>query len=211
MRSSIGSLLLFLLTGCAGEGAGPVTPQLDIIAGDAQVDTVGRRLAQAVIARATSMADGVTVPQVVVNWYRIAGTDTVFSGAGLTDARGEARFAWTLLTSAGQQSLVAWMIDAAGDRQDYARATAMALHDRATVVLGSRLDTVALALGAPLFDRDSYSAAYDRFGNWAGPMHWQPAPGWRVSADTAWCEIAGLYTMHLVLDDVSSSLTVRVR
>ncbi len=202
--------LLFLFAACGDVTQPPVIPQLDIIAGDAQIDTVGRRLTQAIVARATSDGGG-AVPQVVVNWYRIAGADTVFAGAGLTDARGEARMLWTLMTAAGPQSLVGWVLDAAGDRQDYARATATALHDRATVVLGARADTVALALGAPLFDHDSYSAAYDRFGNWAGPLHWQPASGWRVSADTAWCDVPGTYTMHLALDDVTSSLTVRVQ
>jgi len=209
MRNVLMLPLVGLLAGCGDAASPPVIPQLDIIAGDAQVDTVARRLAQTVVARATS--DGGVVPQVVVNWYRIAGPDTVFAGAGLTDALGEARFGWTLMTTAGPQSLVGWVLDAAGDRQDYARATATALHDRATVVLGSRADTVTLAVGAPLFDHDSYSAAYDRFGNWAGRLHWQPATGWRVSADTAWCDVPGLYTMRLALDDVTSSLTVRVQ
>lgn len=207
MKTLLG--LLVLLAACGRESAGPLAAvQLDIIAGDAQVDTVARRLVQPVVARATS--DGGIVPQVVINWYRIAGTDTVFAGAGLTDARGEARLAWTLMTKAGTQSLIGWTLDAAGERQTNAQATATALHDRATVVQGARLDTVALALGAPLFDHDSYSAAYDRFGNWAGPLHWQPASGWRVSADTAWCDVPGIYTMRLTLDDVASSLTVRV-
>lgn len=203
------TLLLVLLAACGRDAAGPMAAlQLDIIAGDAQVDTVARQLVQPIVARATS--DGGLVPQVIINWYRISGADTVFAGAGLTDARGEARFAWMLMPKAGTQSLIGWTLDAAGERQTNAHAIATALHDRATVVLGARADTVTLALGAPLFDSDSYSAAYDRFGNWAGRLHWQPSTGWRVSADTAWCDVPGVYTMHLALDDVTSSLTVRV-
>jgi hypothetical protein len=205
------TLLLLLLAAC-GDASGPKVPAatVSIVAGDAQVDTVARTLPVAVVARAAAVG-GQPTPQVVVNWYRIAGADTVFAGAALTNAQGEARLVWTLLTKAGTQGLTAWILDDAGVRQTYAQATATATHDRATVVQGARAETVLVAVGAPIFDHDSYSAAYDRFGNWAGPMLWQPETGWRVSADTAWCDVPGLYTMRLALDDVTSHLNVRVQ
>lgn len=208
---SVPILLLALLSAC-GDSSGPKVPAatVSIVAGDTQTDTVARTLPVSVVARAAAVG-GQPVSQVVVNWYRVAGADTVFAGAALTNAQGEAQLRWTLLSKAGTQQLTAWIIDDAGLRQTYAQATATATHDRATVVLGSRADTMVLAVGAPLFDSDSYSAAYDRFGNWAGPLRWQAATGWRISADTAWCDVPGIYTMHLSLDDVTSSLTVRVQ
>ena len=208
---SVSLLLIIGLTACA-DANGPKLPPaaLSIIAGDAQTDTVARMLPVSIVARATT-GGGQSAPQVVVNWYRIAGADTVFAGAALTNAQGEAQLRWTLLSKAGAQQLAAWVIDDAGVRQLSAQATATATHDRATVVLGARAETVTVAIGAPIFDHDSYSAAYDRFGNWAGPMRWQPATNWRVSADTAWCDVPGLYTMNLALDDVTSLLHVRVQ
>lgn len=203
-------IVVILLAACSSSSEPNLTAaSLSIVSGDAQQDTVARLLPLAIVAKAASL-EGQPVPQVVVNWYRIAGTDTVFAGAALTDVQGEARLRWTLLEKAGPQELTAWIIDATGLRQTFARAIATATHDRATVVLGARNDTMNLAVGAPLFDSDSYSAAYDRFGNWAGHLLFQPAAGWRVSADTAWCDVPGLYTMQLALDDVTSHITVRV-
>src|SRR5258705_9143585 len=72
--------------------------QLALVGGDGQADTVARTLPVAVVTAAT--ANGLAATQVIVNWYRVAGSDTTFAGAALTDAAGRAQRQWTLLTRA---------------------------------------------------------------------------------------------------------------
>src|SRR5882762_3412891 len=121
------ALVLTLLVVAACGGSNPVgvkSPPLrasiviGVINGAGQTDTVMQPLPQPVVAQASDSATKAASPNVVVNWFRVSGADTVFAGAAITDAQGQAKLQWQLLPKAGDQSVVAWVIDELGKRSD---------------------------------------------------------------------------------------------
>lgn len=202
-----------LLAACKDTG-GPnaqLSPVMQIIDGDNQVDTVGQQLPVAITARAADKQSAAPIGNVVLNWYRVVGTDTVFLGAGLTDVSGEAKIRPSLATKAGGQQVVAFALDAAGDRVEHALASMTALADRGVTTLGARTDTVDVFVGEPVLHSISYAAAYDQYGNYAGPLHWVAAAGWRVSADTCWAEVEGVTDMQLRRDAATAHVVLRAK
>ena len=126
---SFAAVLLLATLACKDTG-GPsftVRPLLGIVGGDLQVDTVAQTLDQPVVARATDSARGTPASGVILNWFRVVGTDTVFIGAGSTNDSGLARLIPTLATKAGNQDIVAWALDEQGRRSVHASARATAL------------------------------------------------------------------------------------
>lgn len=205
-------------------GSNPVQPKLQIVAdlviatGDAQVDTVGQTLPTAVTIQAKNAVGGV-VPAVVLNWFTITNdgvncvgcSDTVFVGAGLTDETGGARLRWTLRTRAGPQGLIACAIDAEGDCAVHIKATAEALHDRATTI--ATWDQPALIKAGGIVLLSAHAGGNDQYGNYAGVPNYGSLPaGWRVSGDTAYAPMqTGDYTLPLVLDQARGSFVARVQ
>jgi hypothetical protein len=206
------ALLLFVAAAACGNPDGPsvqLVPTVQIIDGDNQTDTVAQQLATAITAKAEDKTTAVAMPGVVMNWFRVVGTDTAFLGAGTTDAAGTAKIRPSLGTKAGPQYILAFALDENGDRVEHAQASMTALADRAVTTLGYRLDTVPIYVGDPVLDNVSNAAAYDQYGNWAGPLHWLAATGWRVSADTCWALEAGVTDMQLQRDAASAHVVLR--
>lgn len=86
---------LLLLSFACGEATEPRSQpgppaQIQVVSGDLQPSTVGQELAQPLVVR---VADSVGVPVAgqIVNWRVTAGDGSVFAGAAITDAAGEAR------------------------------------------------------------------------------------------------------------------------
>jgi hypothetical protein len=86
-------------------------PQLVIVAGDRQTDTVGRTLAAQIQARLTDALNGAPLPGRIVNWIVVEGGGSVFAPVGQTGSDGVARQTWTLGMTVGKQKLVARWID----------------------------------------------------------------------------------------------------
>ena len=91
-----------------------VPAKLDVVAGGDQRDTVGQELPQPLVVRVLD-ARGRPVRDAIVNFRVISGGGSVFAGAALTNADGEARERWTLGTVARDtQRVEARVLDAAG-------------------------------------------------------------------------------------------------
>lgn len=129
MRRAPAVLLTLALAACSDTG-GPslqLLPNLEIIGGNDQVDTVAKTLSIAIAARATDRVSAEPRPGVVLNWFRVSGTDTVFLGAGATNDSGIARLTPTLGTRSGAQRFVSVHLDNEGNRAVVAAANATAL------------------------------------------------------------------------------------
>jgi hypothetical protein len=195
-----------VLCGC-GDAGGPslqLSPVMQIIEGDNQVDTVAKQLPIAITARAEDKLSAQPARGVVLNWFRIVGTDSTFIGAALTNDSGIARLRPTLATKAGPQSFIAWALDADGQRSDYAAATATALPDRAFQILIS-VESVTTWVGDPVRS-GAYAGAWDQFMNFVGAPNFAPTPGWTVRADTAWAGAEIRTDLSLHRDGVQVSL-----
>lgn len=118
---------LFLLAACGGDSVTAVDGStetqivLDIVAGDRQVDTVARELAQPLVVqvmRQPVVAGLMAVepaPGVLVNFRVVSGGGSVFAGAAITDSLGMAADRWTLGTVAGDQRTEVRWCEADGD------------------------------------------------------------------------------------------------
>ncbi len=219
-------LVLGLACKDAGAPSVQLVPTVQIIDGNNQTDTVAQQLVTAITARAEDKVSAAAIPGVVINWFRanripsdivlthddsVRWADTTFLGAGTTDAAGTAKIRPALGTKAGPQHVLAFALDENGDRVEHALASMTAVADRAVTTLGARSDTVDVFVGDPVLDNVSYAAAYDQYGNWAGPLHWIAAAGWRVSADTCWAEAEGVTDMQLRRDGANAHVVLRAR
>jgi hypothetical protein len=126
------SLLLFivLLAACGTDGTAPpaIIPELSIIAGNAQTDTIGKTLATQITAALTDKASGAPLAGRIVNWVVVEGGGQVFAAVVQTGADGMARQQWTLGMTPGSQKLVArWLNPDTGEpvTLDTAYATAL--------------------------------------------------------------------------------------
>ena len=162
-------LLLALLAACSKDPSAPAAfaVSLSVINGNGQVDTVSQNLPLPIVAQAIDTPTARAAPGVVVNWFRVVGTDTTFLGAQLTNDSGIARIQPTLATKSGGQIFVAWALDNEGKRAVYTAATATALPDiAATVALPGALDTTVarsqLTLGSLILLEYMFR---DQFGN----------------------------------------------
>lgn len=174
---------LVLLAACGKDSAGIQASKihLAVISGDLQVDTVAQQLAEPITAKATDSATTKPVAGVIVNWFRVTGTDSVFIGAGSTSDSGFARYRPTLATKSGAQTIVAWALDNAGRKTVYAAAAATALPGPPTafamvpdqLVARSADDTIRVAYG--FFDQYNNRTACDEFG-YGLNIQWFPYP-----------------------------------
>lgn len=108
MIASAAALLLGLLAAaCNGEvvGGGQRPSRVEVVSGDLQVDTVGKEVAQPLVVRVVDDRDR-PVKNQLVNFVVTAGGGSVFAGAAITNADGEARERWTLGTVAGDTQRV---------------------------------------------------------------------------------------------------------
>ncbi|HEY0023861.1 MAG TPA: Ig-like domain-containing protein [Longimicrobium sp.] len=116
MMAGAAALLLGLLAAaCNGEvvGGGQRPARVEVVSGDMQSDTVGKEVAQPLVVRVVDDRDR-PVKNQLVNFVVITGGGSVFAGAAITNAQGEARERWTLGTVAGDtQRVEARAVDAA--------------------------------------------------------------------------------------------------
>lgn len=178
MRYSIA--MLILLSACGKNPQQAVfQTRLSIIAGDRQTDTVARQLAQPVVALAKDQASAQPLPQIVLNWYRVSGTDTTYMAAGITNDSGIGRYRPTLGTKAGDQGIIAWALDNDGNRAQFASASATALAGAAVTFTIPTADTTVVYAGSDTLVLEVRSA--DSYANPTTPC---AALGWS-SADSA--------------------------
>jgi alpha-tubulin suppressor-like RCC1 family protein len=106
--ASASALLLGLLAAaCNGEvvGGGQRPARVEVVSGDLQSDTVGKEVAQPLVVRVVDERNR-PVKNQLVNFVVTAGGGSVFAGAAITNADGEARERWTLGTVAGDTQRV---------------------------------------------------------------------------------------------------------
>jgi hypothetical protein len=168
MRMIAGALALLvglLAAGCNGEvvGGGQTPAKLVVVSGDLQTAQVGTELPQQLVVRVLDDR-GRPVKGQIVNFRVTAGNGTVFAGAALTDAFGEARERWTLGTVAGDtQRVEARAVNpATGEALVFGqfRAIGTAGPAASLVVVGSAtrtgLPSLPLADSMAVFVRDVY-------------------------------------------------------
>lgn len=106
-------LLVIPLLACAGEATEPhlsLTPASLQVTGDLQTAQVASELPNPIVVKVLS-AESIAVPNQLVTFHVVQGGGSVFSGAAMTNAAGEALERWTLGTVAGEQILEARAID----------------------------------------------------------------------------------------------------
>jgi hypothetical protein len=157
MRSATLSVLLLLACGCgsSNEPDPRAAASLTVISGDAQQAEVGTDLPEPVVVK-VSDANGVPVPNQLINFVVVSGGGRVFAGAAQTNAAGEARERWTLGTVAGEQMIEVRAVDqSTGEPIVFARITAKAepgppvslelSESEHQLFIGDRLDLAPLA------------------------------------------------------------------
>lgn len=103
---------VLLIVACQQDGIQPqLVPLVEIVAGDAQTDTVGKTLPVQLAAALTDKESGAPLPGRILNWSVAAGAGEVFVTVTQTGSDGVARNQWTLGPAAGGQKLVARYID----------------------------------------------------------------------------------------------------
>ncbi|HEX8830817.1 MAG TPA: Ig-like domain-containing protein, partial [Longimicrobium sp.] len=140
-----------------------VPAKLDVVAGGDQRDTVGQELPQPLVVRVLD-ARGRPVRDAIVNFRVISGGGSVFAGAALTNADGEARERWTLGTVARDtQRVEARAVDpATGQAVVFGAFTAVGVADAPANIAPMGPAALAASPGAvvPVAVR-----VEDRFGN----------------------------------------------
>jgi Bacterial Ig-like domain (group 1) len=161
-------LLPFPLLVAACDGDGPAAPRagppvrIEIVSGDGQEGTVGRRLPDPLVVRVLDDG-GLPVPGVVVHFAVTAGGGSLQADADTTDAGGLARDRWTLGTGAdAAQRVEARVVSGAAalTKAFAARAVAAGAGRMAAVGASERTGTAGDPLPEPLAVRVA-----DRYGN----------------------------------------------
>jgi hypothetical protein len=118
-----------LLAACGKDSSSPrIQPLLSIVAGDGQVDTVGKTLPVQVGAKLTDALSGAPLSGRMLDWVAVDG-GSLFVPATQTGSDGIARNTFTLGPHAGTQRVVARYVDpetGAPVTLDTAQATALA-------------------------------------------------------------------------------------
>lgn len=192
------------LTACGDSPSEPPDPgppaALDVVSGAAQADTVTRELSDPVVVVVRD-ANGLPVPNVLINFVVTAGGGSVFAGSALTNSDGQAQEIWTLGTEAGEQSLEARAVDqATGEPIVFATVTANALPDRPRDIILAR-NLAALWIG----ERTTLPSvsAFDAHGNQIP----NPAVSWTASpTDTVWTERDSVWATTEVRGFVAPSI-----
>jgi hypothetical protein len=217
----LGALLALSLVAACDDVTGPLSvgppAALQIVAGDAQADTVGHELREALVVRVVDSA-GRAIPLQVINFRVTAGGGSVFAGVALTDSAGEARERWTLGTVAQDtQKVEARAVDTrTGLALVFGTFKAVGVPDRAaslTVAPATQADSARFIGGDTLLTGDSVAfvaSARDRYGN----VKPSPQVTW-ASGDTAVASVsatgvvavkkAGAGTLRATVDTVTAS------
>jgi hypothetical protein len=126
-------ILMLAIAACGKDSSSPqIQPELSIVAGDVQIDTVGKTLPTELGAKLTDKNSGLPLPGRVINWVVLEGGGQTFVSVSQTATDGVARNIWTLGTLAGGQKLVArWLDPETGESVTLDTATAMAVPERA--------------------------------------------------------------------------------
>ena len=170
LRRTAALLLAALTLASCDSPAGPepvatptVPAKLDVVSGGDQRDTVGQELPQPLVVRVLD-ARGRPVRDAIVNFRVIAGGGSVFAGAALTNAEGEARERWTLGTAARDtQRVEARAVDpATGQAVVFGAFTAVGTADAPANIapVGPAALTASPGAAVPVAVR-----VQDRFGN----------------------------------------------
>jgi hypothetical protein len=132
----------------------PLAARLAVVSGDAQIDSVGRTLAQPLVVRATDTF-GVPVAGATVSWTRILGVGAPAAASTTSDATGLARVSYVLGTTLGTDSVRASLGAATtGVATALFSARSISLSPRSITALGGgQRATVLTALPNPLVAR----------------------------------------------------------
>jgi hypothetical protein len=159
IAGALALLLGLLAAGCNGElvGGGQTPSRVLVVSGDLQTAPAGEELAQPLVARVVDDRNR-PVKNQLVNFVVISGGGSVFAGAALTNADGEARERWRLGTVAGDtQRVEARAVDpSTGAPIVFATFRAVATAAAPAQVAAENPDrtgTAGAALGAPLVVR----------------------------------------------------------
>lgn len=87
-----------------------LAPSIDVVAGDAQMGTVGQQLPDPLVVRLTDPL-GRPLDEQPVTFHVTSGEGSVFAGSVLTDEEGRAQEWWTLGSSEGENTLEARAVD----------------------------------------------------------------------------------------------------
>lgn len=212
-------IVFLVLAACGGDGArdivGPPPPTniiVEVVDGDAQIDTVAQQLAVPIRVRVLTDARE-PVRQQIVNFVVVSGGGSVFAGSALTDANGEALERWTLGTTAGAQTLEARAVDQdTGQPITLARITATALPGPAAAITLRRQDTTAF-LNAALDLRAVIQGVTDAYGNAiADPVPTATGAGtYSVANGVLTATAEGDLSLTLRVDAASALVVVRAR
>jgi uncharacterized protein YjdB len=111
--------------------AGAVPVRMDVVSGDNQNGLPGEQLPEPVVVRVTS-ATGAPVSGQIVNFRVVDGGGSVYAGAALTNADGQAQEWWTLGAAEGSNSLEARAVDSeTGEKLVFATFQANATTEQA--------------------------------------------------------------------------------
>jgi hypothetical protein len=212
-------ILMLAIAACGKDSSSPqIQPELSIVAGDVQIDTVGKTLPTELGAKLTDKNSGLPLPGRVINWVVLEGGGQTFVSVSQTASDGVARNTWTLGTLAGGQKLVArWLDPETGDpvTLDTAIATAVPANAASIALPGATDTSVArsqLTNGSWILVEFRY---VDQFGNrtWAcsgpaSPANWSwqynsinvPNPPLLIPLDTTVIDDAGHHFAVLNVD-----------
>ena len=157
------------ISSCGSDSVGPspkpAPASMVIVAGEAQSATVGSELPDAVVVRVLD-STGAAIAGQLVNFKVTAGGGTVFAGAALTNALGQAQERWTIGTVSGSsQTLEARAVDAStGAALVFGTFHATALAGPAFTVAKIRGDNQSGPASAPYPD-SLVVKVQDQFGN----------------------------------------------
>jgi hypothetical protein len=149
MRSAL-PLTLLILAACGKDATqpAPLVPELSIVAGDAQSDTVGKTLPTELAARLVDRQSGAPLGGRILNWVVIQGGGSVFAAQTQTAVDGTARQSWTLGPVAGSQKLVArWLNPETGEPVTLDTALALGVPGRAVSFVIGLVGSTQLAVG----------------------------------------------------------------
>ena len=197
-------LALALIAFACGEVTSPADmAHLDIVSGNAQVDTVARALPVSLVVRAIDVLDR-PVSGIGVSFVVTEGAGRLASGFDITDRSGQARDRWILGLVAGVQRVEARAVESTEGEMIAATFSAIALPDRIDRVAVSA-DSLVEARGRTAFldEMVQFTAcAFDRFDN----LHSNSGFAWSVS-DTQVATIDGDGGLLTPLDTGSVEVT----
>lgn len=105
-RPSLPVLVLLAASCTDGTGVALLSPEvtLSVVSGSGQAGLIGQELPQPLVVRVTA-TNGKGIKGQLVNFKATGGGDSMYAGAALTDANGNAQDYWTLGATRGTQQV----------------------------------------------------------------------------------------------------------